>query len=89
MNTQAFTITTTRQLLVAESVNQREISLHVLGAGTVYIGGSDVTSANGMLTEKNAVPFTFILPAHNELWAVTASGTESLRVMTPRNMSGV
>jgi len=89
MNTQAFTITTTAQRLVASSVNQREISLHVIGAGTVYIGGSNVTSTNGMLTEKNAVPFTFILPANNELWAVTASGTENVRLMTPANMSGV
>jgi hypothetical protein len=88
MNTQAFTITSTRQQLIASSVNQREISVHVTGNGTVYLGGSDVTSTNGMLTEKNAVPFTFILPAYNELWAVTASGTENLRLMTPRNMSG-
>ena len=42
-----------------------------------------------MLTEKNAVPFTFTLPANNELWAITASGTEEVRVMTPSNMSGV
>lgn len=89
MKTEAFTITTTRQQIIAASVNPREISLHVLGAGTVYIGGSDVTSTNGMLTEKNAVPFTFSLPAYNELWAVTATGTDSVRVMRPANMSGL
>lgn len=89
MNSQAFTVGTTAVQLVTTSVNARQISLHVVGAGTVYIGGSDVTSANGMLTEKNAVPYTFTLPANNELWAITASGTEDVRVMTPRNMSGV
>jgi hypothetical protein len=89
MNTQTFSVGTTRIQLLTTSVNARQVSLHVIGAGTVYIGGSDVTSANGMLTEKNAVPFTFTLPANNELWAVTASGTENVRVMTPRNMSGV
>lgn len=89
MNSQAFSITTTASKIVSASVNARQVSLHVIGAGTVYIGGSDVTSTNGMLTEKNAVPYTFTLPANNELWAITASGTENVRVMTPRNMSGV
>ena len=84
----AFTVSTTAVKLVTSSVNARQISIHVVGAGTVYIGGSDVTAANGMLTEKNAVPYTFTLPANNELWAITASGTENVRVMTPRNMSG-
>lgn len=88
MNTQAFSITTTRSKIVSASVNARQVSLHVIGAGTVYLGGSDVTSANGMLTEKNAVPFTFTLPANNELWAVSAA-PEEVRVMLPSNMSGL
>lgn len=85
----ACTVGTTAVKLVSTSVNQREISLHVIGTGIVYLGGSTVTAANGMLTEKNAVPFTFILPANNELWAITATGTEEVRVMVPSNMSGV
>ena len=88
MNSQAFSITTTASKIVSASVNARQVSLHVIGAGTVYLGGSDVTSANGMLTEKNAVPFTFTLPANNELWAVAAA-TEEVRVMLPSNMSGL
>ena len=85
----AYTIGTTAVKLVSTSVNQREISLHVIGTGIVYLGGSTVTATNGMLTEKNAVPFTFTLPANNELWAITATGTEEVRVMVPSNMSGV
>jgi len=85
----AYTVGTTAVKLVSTSVNQREISLHVIGTGIVYLGGSTVTAANGMLTEKNAVPFTFTLPANNELWAITATGTEEVRVMVPSNMSGV
>lgn len=87
MNTQAFTITSTRSKIVSSSVNARQVSIHAIGTGVVYLGGSDVTTANGMLTEKNAVPFTFTLPAHNELWAI-ASNTEEIRVMLPSNMSG-
>jgi hypothetical protein len=70
------------KIVEADNIN-RTIYLHTLGAGTVYIGGVDVTSSNGMLTEKNAVPFEFFLPAGEDLWAVTASGTENVRVLTP------
>jgi len=67
-----------------ESSNSfRTIYLHVSGAGTVYLGDATVTSANGLLTEKNAVPLELVLPAEEELWAVTGSGTESLRLLIP------
>lgn len=83
MNTYAYAVSTTRVKIIASDSINREVYLHTLGAGTVYIGGADVTSANGMLTEKNAVPFAMHLPANEELWAVTASGTENVRVMVP------
>lgn len=83
MNTYAYSISTTRVKIIASDNITREIYLHTLGAGTIYIGGADVTSANGLLTEKNAVPFAMTLPANEELWAITASGTENVRVMIP------
>ena len=89
MNSSAFTVGTTAVRLVATSVNARQISVHPSANGSVYLGGSTVTAATGMLTEKGAVPFTFTLPANNELWAITASGTVDVRVMIPSNMSGV
>ena len=83
MNTVAYTVSTTRVLIVpADNIN-RTCYLHVTGAGTVYIGGDDVTSSNGLLTEKHAVPLEFFLPAGETLYAVTASGTETMRVLTP------
>jgi len=83
MNTYAYSVSTTRVLIVpADNIN-RTVYLHTIGAGTVYIGGADVTAANGMLTEKNAVPFEIFLPLGESLYAITASGTENVRVMTP------
>jgi len=79
----ATTITTTAQKILSKSNSYRTVYIHVTGAGTVYLGGSDVASANGLLTEKNAVPLQLVIPAQEELWAVTASGTESLRILTP------
>jgi hypothetical protein len=81
MNSQAFTVGTTASRLVTSSVSTRQISIHPQGNGTVYIGGSTVTTATGMLTEKAAVPYTFVLPAYNELWAIVPTGTVDVRVM--------
>lgn len=77
------TVTTTASQVIAPAESWRTVYLHVVGNGVVYIGGSDVTSSNGMLTEKGAVPFQFILPASQSLYAIVASGTEDLRVLTP------
>jgi hypothetical protein len=79
----ATTINTTAQKILSKSNSYRTVYLHVIGAGVVYLGGSDVTSTNGLLTEKNAVPLELVIPSQEELWAVTASGTESLRILTP------
>lgn len=83
MVSSSHTVTTTASKVVDAAGAWRTIYLHVTGNGVVYIGGSNVTSANGLLTEKNAIPFQFILPANETLWAVTASGTEDLRIMEP------
>lgn len=83
MISNSVTVTTTAALVVASSQSWRTIYIHVLGAGTVYLGGSDVTSSNGLLTEKNAVPQILEIPAGEELWAVTGTGTETLRIMKP------
>ena len=81
MKSVAFTVTTTAQaILTTEPVN-RVALIHVLGAGTVYLGGSDVTSSNGLMTEKNAVPLSVTIPAGEVIYALTATGTEQLRIM--------
>lgn len=77
------TVTTTAAVAIAADDKQRTCYIHVLGAGTVYLGGDDVTSTNGLLTEKNAVPLELVVPQNETVWAVTASGTENLRILTP------
>lgn len=77
------TVTTTAALVVASSQSWRTIYIHVIGTGVVYLGGSDITTANGLLTEKNAVPLVLEIPAGEELWALTDTGTENLRIMKP------
>lgn len=76
-------VTTTASLVIAADDLQRTCYIHVIGAGTVYLGGDDVTSTNGLLTEKHAVPLELVVPQNQTVWAVTASGTENLRILTP------
>ena len=81
MISQQYTVTTTRSKILLASPAERTIYLHTLSNGTVYIGGDNVTTANGMLTEKNAVPLELIIPARQELWAVAASDSEDVRIL--------
>jgi hypothetical protein len=82
MISQAFTITTTRQQIVAPAPSSRWIYIHMTGNAIVYLGGADVTTTNGMSTEKGTVPFEMFLPSNEALFAVCAS-TENLRLMRP------
>lgn len=81
MKSAAYTVTTTAAAIVSAEPNTRVALIHVLGAGTVYVGGSDVTASNGLLTEKNAIPLQVTIYPNEPLYAVTASGTETVRVL--------
>ena len=82
MISEAFTITTTRQQIVAPAPSSRWIYIHMTGNAIVYLGGDNVTTTNGMSTEKGAVPFEFFLPSNESLYAVCAT-TENMRLLRP------
>jgi len=77
------TVTTTPSIVVAADDKNREILLHVIGTGTVYLGGSDVTTTTAFLTEKNGVPLSLTVPFNETVWAVVGTGTENVRILTP------
>ena len=82
MKSSAYTITSTASRVITAEPLTRLVYLHVLGNGVVYLGGSDVTAANGLLTEKAAAPQPLTIPNGEELWAVTGVGiTEELRIL--------
>lgn len=83
MKSSAYTISTSATKIIAADDMHRTCYIHVTGSGSVYLGGSDVTSSNGTATEKNGVPFEIVIPQRQELWAIIASGTENVRVLTP------
>lgn len=87
MKSTTYTITTTASQIVVSNSGAQKVYIHVVGNGTVYLGGSDVNSTNGMLTQKNAVPIEIFVPRGNELWAVTGTGTETLKILQENGAS--
>ena len=81
MKSSKYTVTTTAQIVVPAKNYNREIYTHVIGNGIVYLGGSDVTIANGTSTEKHTTPAAFFVPAGETIYAIVGSGTEDLRVL--------
>jgi hypothetical protein len=80
----AYSVTDTRQVVVAADDLHRNVYLQIVGNNTVYVGGSDVTSSNGVPYAKHSSPHTVFVPLNETIYAVCASGvTESLRVLTP------
>jgi len=79
----AHTVTdTASRVLVGDNLN-REVFMQIIGNTTVYLGDDEnVTTANGFPIEKHTSPIRGVLAPGQELWAVVASGTESLRIFT-------
>ncbi len=82
MKSTSYTITTTRQKIISSGPSSAYVYVHVTGNDAVYVGGADVTSANGLETQKHTSPIQFFIPRGNELWAITATGSIDVRVMT-------
>ena len=83
MRSTSITVTTTPTLIVPADDTFRTVYLHVVGNGTVYLGNGSVSSTNGMATQKNVTPIAITIPQKETLYAVVATSTEDIRVLTP------
>jgi len=75
------TISTTASSIVSIDNVTQFVTLHA--NGSVYVGASDVTSNNGIHLQNNETLQLTLLEGC-DLWAVTASGTNTLRVLKVR-----
>jgi hypothetical protein len=78
------TIGATATVLVAAKDFDQTAYLHNLGGGIVYLGASNVTTANGYKMD-NGDKLTVGVGDHEALYAVTASGTNVVAVLTQIN----
>lgn len=75
------TIGTTATLIATGKVGASYVYLHApTGGNAVYVGGSDVTTANGLELAKGAV-IQIWLPEADKLYGVVGSATQPLMVL--------
>jgi len=73
--------TVTAVLLQCATDNRRNVlAVQNLGAGAVYIGGADVTTANGILIPNGAITALDFL-SQCELYAVSDTAGQDVRVL--------
>lgn len=84
MISKSYSLTDARQIVVAKEDLPRHVYIQIVGNATAYIGGSDVTSSNGLPYEKHTSPHDVFVPTNETIYAVCANGvTETLRVLLP------
>lgn len=81
MKSAAVSVTTSPTLLVEKDETNRYVYLHVVGNAIVFIGGSDVSTSNGLNTEKHTTPLEIFLPINERLYGIVDTGTEDVRVL--------
>ena len=81
MKSAAVSVTTSPTLLVEKDETNRYIYFHVVGNATVYLGGSNVSTSNGLNTEKHTTPLEIFLPINERLYGIVAADTEDVRVL--------
>jgi protein involved in polysaccharide export with SLBB domain len=77
------TVTTTAAVVVPEDIFDQTVWLHS-SSGTLYIGGADLTVANGYKLD-NGDKISVNVGDHEALYAITSSGTATLYVLSQVN----
>jgi DUF4097 and DUF4098 domain-containing protein YvlB len=73
-----YTITEERSIIVANDLAAEEVHLHATN-GKIYIGGVDVTTANGYALDAGD---KVVLQNHtNAIYAIAANGTHTISVL--------
>ena len=77
------TVTTTAAIVVPADIADQTVWLHS-SSGTLYIGGSDLTTSNGYRLD-NGDKITVAVGDHEALYAITSAGTANLYVLSQVN----
>ena len=71
------------RILTAENTT-RHVYFHDDSSHPVYLGGSDVTTANGLEVNKNA-SLCIVVPANEELYAVSDNAEQTISILYQRD----
>jgi hypothetical protein len=85
MRSAQVTVGTTATLLAGADNINRLIYVHALSNTTIYLGGSNVTTSNGFILEKDDGYLSLTIPIGETVYAVVATGTEVVSVLLPND----
>jgi protein involved in polysaccharide export with SLBB domain len=77
-------VAATATVIVAASNFDQTVNLHNLGGGAIYLGGANLTTANGYKLD-NGDKLTVTVGDHEALYGITASGTQTIAVLSQIN----
>jgi hypothetical protein len=78
-----FTVGTTASIVLAANRGDQSAYLHS-ASGTLYIGGADLTTANGYKLD-NGDKLSLLVGDNEALYAITTAGTSTLYVLSQVN----
>ena len=81
MKSIAVTVTTSPTLVIAADNIPRHCYLHS-SSGSLYIGGEDVSAADG-LHLSNGSTIELFVQTNETVYAITSSSSHTMRVLTP------
>lgn len=85
MRSAQVSVGTTATLLAAADNINRVVYVHSLSNTAVYLGGSDVTTSNGFIFEKDDGYLSLTIPIGETLYAVVTTGTETVSILLPND----
>ena len=80
MKSEQLTVGQTAARILTEENTNRRVYFHDDSSHPVYLGGSNVTTSNGLHISKNALLEMFI-PANEELWAVSTHADQTVSIL--------
>ena len=82
MISKVVSVTTSPTLIVPADNIPRTVYIHNGGGAKVYLGGADVSTANGFHLGNGESQDVFV-PTNEKLYGIVASSTNTVNVLTP------
>lgn len=80
MKSEQLTVGLTAVRILDDENTNRRVYFHDDSSHPVYLGGSDVTTSNGLEIPKDSLLELYI-PANEELWAVSGNADQTVSIL--------
>lgn len=80
MKSEQVTVGLTAVRVLDDNNINRRVYFHDDSSHPVYLGGSNVTTSNGLQVPKDTL-FELYIPAHEELWAVSGHADQTVSIL--------